>query len=86
MGIFIISPYDKGGKLYKPSAKLARLHEPDGLSPIEFNSLWLLRHSPPAHTLVVGAARPGDFDQVTFIKSRGEEWQYEKRGKWRSVT
>ena len=28
----------------------------------EFNNLWLLRH-PEVHTLVVGAARPGDFDE-----------------------
>lgn len=76
MGIFIISPYDKGGKLYKPSAKFARLCSGDDsdiatpggcssrLGPIEFNSLWLWMHSPPAHTLVVGAARPSDLDRA----------------------
>ncbi|MBI4578456.1 MAG: aldo/keto reductase, partial [Planctomycetes bacterium] len=35
MGVFIISPNDKGGKLYEPSAKLARLCAP--LSPMVFN-------------------------------------------------
>ena len=37
MGVFIISPADKGGMLYKPSAKFAQCCEPDGLSPIAFN-------------------------------------------------
>jgi len=41
MGVFIISPYDKGGKLYKPPAKFTILcEEPkgEGLTPIEFNT------------------------------------------------
>jgi len=39
MGVFIISPYDKGGKLYKPPAKFTRLcEEENGLTPIEFNT------------------------------------------------
>eukprot|EP00329_Picozoa_sp_Boothbay-MS584-11_P001683 20523_4 len=40
MGVFIISPTDKGGQLYMPPAKFAKACEP--LSPIEFNNLWLL--------------------------------------------
>eukprot|EP01051_Picozoa_sp_SAG22_P021957 SAG22_NODE_5065_length_1095_cov_0.824297_2_plen_173_part_01 len=40
MGVFIISPTDKGGQLYKPPTKFAELTAP--LSPIEFNNLWLL--------------------------------------------
>jgi len=35
----------------------------------EFNNLWLLRH-PEVHTLVVGAARPGDFDEHMHSISR----------------
>lgn len=60
LGVFIISPSDKGGKLYAPSAKLAALTAP--LSPILFNDLWCLAR-PEVHTLSVGAARPGDFDE-----------------------
>ncbi len=60
MGVFIISPSDKGGMLYKPSAKLTELCAP--LSPIVFNDLFCLSH-PEVHTLSVGAARPTDFDE-----------------------
>jgi len=60
MGVFIISPTDKGGMLYDPPAKLVKLCEP--LSPIVFNDLYCLAR-PEVHTLSVGAARPGDFDE-----------------------
>ncbi|NMF84421.1 aldo/keto reductase [Nodosilinea sp. P-1105] len=60
MGVFIISPSDKGGHLYNPSATLTRLCAP--LSPIVFNDLFCLNH-PQIHTLSVGAARPTDFDE-----------------------
>ena len=60
MGVFIISPNDKGGKLYEPPEKLVRLCEP--LSPMVFNDLYCLMR-PEVHTLSVGAARPGDFDE-----------------------
>jgi predicted aldo/keto reductase-like oxidoreductase len=60
MGVFIISPTDKGGKLYEPSDKLVRLCDP--LSPIVFNDLFCLAR-PEVHTISVGAARPSDFDE-----------------------
>lgn len=59
LGVFIISPNDKGGKLYAPSEKLTKLCEP--LSPMAFNNLFCLSQ-PKVHTLSVGAARPSDFD------------------------
>lgn len=59
MGVFIISPNDKGGKLYEPPAKLVELCAP--LSPMEFNDLYCLLR-PEVHTLSVGASRPSDFD------------------------
>ncbi len=59
MGVFIISPNDKGGKLYEPSEKLRSLCAP--LHPMEFNDLFCLLR-PEIHTLSLGAARPGDFD------------------------
>jgi predicted aldo/keto reductase-like oxidoreductase len=60
MGLFIISPNDKGGKLYEPPEKLRRLCEP--LSPMAFNNLFCLSR-PDIHTLSIGAARPSDFDE-----------------------
>ncbi|MDC0299605.1 aldo/keto reductase [Verrucomicrobia bacterium] len=59
MGVFIISPNDKGGMLYDPPAKLAGLCDP--LSPMAFNNLYCLAR-PQIHTLSIGAARPSDFD------------------------
>ena len=60
MGVFIISPSDKGGKLYEPPAKLVELCDP--LTPIQFNDLYCLNR-PQVHTLSIGAARPTDFDE-----------------------
>lgn len=60
MGVFIISPNDKGGKLYAPPRKLADLCAP--LSPMVFNDLYCLNR-PEVHTLSCGAARPADFDE-----------------------
>lgn len=60
MGVFIISPSDKGGKLYEPPEKLVKLCQP--LSPMQFNDLYCLLR-PQVHTLSCGAARPGDFDE-----------------------
>ncbi len=60
MGVFIISPNDKGGKLYAPPPKLVDLCQP--LSPMQFNSLYCLNR-PQVHTLSCGAAKPSDFDE-----------------------
>ncbi|HEX4263390.1 MAG TPA: aldo/keto reductase [Verrucomicrobiae bacterium] len=60
MGMFIISPNDKGGKLYEPSKKMTDLCAP--LSPMQFNDLYCLAR-PEVHTLSCGAARPTDFDE-----------------------
>jgi len=60
LGVFIISPNDKGGKLYQPPQKLARLCAP--LTPMQFNDLYCLAR-PQVHTLSCGASRPGDFDE-----------------------
>ena len=60
MGVFIISPNDKGGRLYEPSAKLVDLCQP--LSPMAFNDLFCLSH-PQVHTLSIGARKPGDYDE-----------------------
>jgi predicted aldo/keto reductase-like oxidoreductase len=60
MGVFIISPNDKGGKLYEPPRKLVELCAP--LTPMQFNDLYCLAR-PQVHTLSCGVARPGDFDE-----------------------
>jgi len=59
LGVFIISPNDKGGKLYEPPEKLVRLCEP--LTPMAFNDLYCLAR-PEVHTLSLGASKPTDFD------------------------
>ena len=60
MGVFIISPSDKGGRLYDPPQRLIDLCAP--LTPIAFNNLFCFSH-PEIHTLSIGAARPSDFDE-----------------------
>ncbi len=60
MGVFIISPNDKGGKLYLELPQLRPLCAP--LTPMQFNDLYCLAR-PEVHTLSVGAARPSDFDE-----------------------
>ncbi len=59
MGVFVISPTDKGGHLHSPSARMAELCAP--LHPIVFNDLFCLS-APGIHTISVGAACPGDLD------------------------
>ena len=59
MGVFIISPTDKGGHLHTPSIKLLELCRP--LHPIEFNDLFCLSDK-RIHTLSVGASKPEDLD------------------------
>jgi len=60
MGVLIISPNDKGGKLQFPSEKMSGMTAP--LSPMEFNDLYTLAR-PEVHTLSIGAAVPSDFDE-----------------------
>lgn len=60
LGVFIISPNDKGGKLQEPSGKMSELCAP--LTPMQFNDLYCLAR-PQIHTLSCGAAKPTDFDE-----------------------
>jgi uncharacterized protein len=73
MGVFIISPNDKGGKLYAPPPKLVELCQP--LTPMQFNDLYCLAR-PQVHTLSCGVARPSDFDEhlkaLTFYEAMPE--------------
>ncbi len=73
MGVFIISPCNKGGLLDKPSPRLVELCQP--LSPMLFNDLFCLSYS-QVHTLSIGASRPSDFDEhikVLDLLDRADE-------------
>jgi hypothetical protein len=59
MGVFLISPTDKGGHWHSPSERLRSLCDP--LPPIVFHDLFCLS-APGVHTLSLGAARPSDLD------------------------
>jgi predicted aldo/keto reductase-like oxidoreductase len=60
MGVFIISPADKGGQLFFPSEKLSMLTAP--LSPLVFNARWLLGLHPDVHTLSFGPTFVEEFE------------------------
>lgn len=55
MGVFIISPNDKGGQLFHASDRLRELTAP--LTPIQFNARFCLR-TPHVHTLSFGMTEP----------------------------
>lgn len=60
MGVFIISPNEKGGMLFRPSARLVELSRP--YHPMNLAQRWLLAQ-PDVHTLSLGASVPADLDQ-----------------------
>ncbi|HET6555992.1 MAG TPA: aldo/keto reductase, partial [Prolixibacteraceae bacterium] len=64
MGVFIISPNDKGGQLSNPSNKLKKLTAP--LHPIHFNARFCLSH-PGIHTLTFGLPVTVDFNHINGI-------------------
>ncbi|MEA5471968.1 aldo/keto reductase [Spirulina sp. 06S082] len=73
MGVFIISPSNKGGMLYQAPQRLVELCQP--LSPMVFNDLFCLSH-PEVNTLSVGASCPADFDEhlkVLDLLDRSDE-------------
>ena len=73
MGVFVISPTDKGGHLHTPSQRFSELCAP--LHPIVFNDLFCLS-APGIHTISVGAARAEDLDlhleAVALLPRAGE--------------
>ena len=60
MGVFIISPNEKGGMLFKPSPKVENLCKP--ITPIQFNGRFCLSH-PQVTTLSMGMHEPEHFAQ-----------------------
>jgi predicted aldo/keto reductase-like oxidoreductase len=68
MGVFIISPNEKGGMLFKPTDTLREISVPH--HPMNLNQRWLLS-DPRVHTLSLGAARPTDLDQHMVVADQG---------------
>ncbi len=71
MGVFIISPNDKGGMLYHPTEKMSKLCDP--LSPMQWNDLYCLAR-PEVHTLSIGASQPSDFDE--HLEAVTKHWDH----------
>ncbi len=69
MGVFIISPADKGGRLYTPPDILKDLCYP--FSPLELNYRFLLS-DPRITTLSVGAANPSELIEPLSVADRDE--------------
>ena len=67
MGVFIISPNEKGGMLFRPSEKVKNLCKP--LTPIVFNGRFCLSH-PEITTLSMGIHEPKHFPQNLAILNR----------------
>ena len=64
MGVFIISPNDKGGQLFNPPNKLKKLTAP--LTPIQWNGKFCLSN-PAVHTLSFGMTEPSHFEEMKGI-------------------
>lgn len=61
MGVFIISPNDKNGQLYKAPPRLRKLTAP--LTPIQFNARFCLQ-TPLVHTLSFGMTEPEHIEEM----------------------
>lgn len=64
IGVFIISPTDKGGHLHQPPERLTERCAP--LSPMLFNDLYCLSQ-PGVCTISMGAAEPHHFDEHLIL-------------------
>jgi len=64
MGVFIISPNDKGGKLQTPPEKLSKLTHP--ISPVQWNARFCLSN-PAIHTLSFGLPRTVNMEEIPGI-------------------
>ncbi|HLO84351.1 MAG TPA: aldo/keto reductase [Nostocaceae cyanobacterium] len=70
MGVFIISPADKGGKLYTPPPQLQALCQP--FTPLELNYRFLLSNQ-QITTLSVGPANPEELITPLQVADRDSE-------------
>lgn len=64
MGVFIISPNDKGGQLFKAPDKVRQATAP--LTPIQWNAHFCLQN-PAVHTLSFGMHQPAHFEEMRGI-------------------
>jgi predicted aldo/keto reductase-like oxidoreductase len=64
MGVFIISPNDKGGQLFKPSERVREITRP--ATPIQWNARFCLSH-PQIHTLSFGMTAPVHFTEMRGV-------------------
>ncbi len=64
MGVFIISPNDKGGHLFNPPPLLRELTSP--LTPIQWGARFCLR-LPYVHTLSFGMNEPAHFEEMRGV-------------------
>ncbi|RYZ07083.1 MAG: aldo/keto reductase [Myxococcales bacterium] len=64
MGVFIISPNDKGGQLFDPPELLRELTAP--LTPIQYNARFCLR-SPHVHTLSFGMTELAHVEEMRGV-------------------
>lgn len=74
MGVLIISPNDKGGRLYEPTDKLLAACNP--LKPMVFNDLFCWSR-PEIHTLSMGVSCLEDFDahiEALELMNRANEY------------
>ncbi len=69
MGVFIISPADKGGLLYTPPDRLRQLCHP--WDPLHLSYRWLLS-DPRITTLSIGPSRPEELDWPLAVGDRDE--------------
>lgn len=68
MGVFIISPSDKGGQLFQPPLLLEQITAPH--TPVAINHRFLLA-DPRIHTLSLGAASPAEFAAHMAVADQG---------------
>ncbi|MEN9203979.1 MAG: aldo/keto reductase [Thermostichus sp. DG02_3_bins_51] len=74
MGVFIISPADKGGMLYRPPQRLQEACQP--FSPLEFAYRFLLAN-PRIHTLSLGITHPQELQTALASLRDPERWWVE---------
>ena len=75
MGVFIISPTDKGGQLFNAPSKLRELTKP--YTPIQANHRFLLGN-PEIHTISLGAASPHEFEEHLAVADNDGPWTEEE--------
>jgi len=71
MGVFIISPNDKGGRLFEPPAVLEKICAP--LTPIQFNARFCLK-TDMVHTLSFGMTEPPQFEEMRGVCEGFKAW------------